>query len=105
MGATKTLIVEQLQAQQIRPTPAEATVMALGIHVDTGSLTFDHTTVRDAAALTWLMSQQANLRAIAEYVEPGLSPQLQDLLTLALDQLQTESIRGFTAAWVLLPVE
>ncbi|HEY9700601.1 MAG TPA: CBS domain-containing protein [Trichocoleus sp.] len=105
IGAITTLIVEQLQAQQICPTPAEATVMALGIHVDTGSLTFDHTTVRDAAALTWLMSQGANLRTIAEYVEPGLSPQLQDLLTVALDRLQSESIRGFTATWVLLPVE
>jgi tRNA nucleotidyltransferase (CCA-adding enzyme) len=105
VGATATLVVEQLQAQQISLTTAEATVMALGIHVDTGSLTFDHTTVRDAAALTWLMTQGASLRAIAEYADPGLSPQLQELLTVALDQLQTETVQGYLLAWVLLKTE
>lgn len=105
VGATATLVAERLQAQQIDLTTAEATVMALGIHVDTGSLTFDHTTVRDAAALTWLMGQGANLRAIAEYTDPGLSPQLQELLTLALEQLQTETTQGYSIAWVTLPTE
>jgi tRNA nucleotidyltransferase (CCA-adding enzyme) len=105
VGAVTTLIVEQLQANQLDLTPSEATVMALGIHVDTGSLTFDHTTVRDAAALTWLMQQGANLRAIAEYVEPGLSPQMQDWLTTALEMLETETVPGCTIAWVLLPMQ
>ncbi|WP_088893076.1 CBS domain-containing protein [Leptolyngbya ohadii] len=105
IGSTTTMIAEQLQAAGILLTSAEATVMALGIHVDTGSLTFDHTTVRDAAALTWLMGQGASLRAIGEYVEPGLSSELQDLLSVALEQMQTETIRGYSIAWVLLPVE
>jgi tRNA nucleotidyltransferase (CCA-adding enzyme) len=105
IGSTTTMVVEQLQAAQITLTPAEATVMALGVHVDTGSLTFDHTTVRDAAALTWLMGQGASLRSIGEYVEPGLSPELQELLTIALEQMQTETVRGYSIAWVLLPVE
>jgi tRNA nucleotidyltransferase (CCA-adding enzyme) len=105
VGATATLIAERLQTAQMTLSPIEATVMALGIHVDTGSLTFDHTTVRDAAALTWLMQQGASLRAIAEYVEPGLSPKLQDLLTLALDQLQTETVQGLAIAWVMLQTD
>jgi tRNA nucleotidyltransferase (CCA-adding enzyme) len=105
VGATTTMIVEKLQAQQIALTSAEATVMALGIHVDTGSLTFDHTTVRDAAALTWLMEQGASLRAIAEYVEPALNQELQNLLSLALEQIHTETIQGFTLSWVLLAVD
>ncbi|MBD3882390.1 CBS domain-containing protein [Phormidium tenue FACHB-886] len=104
VGAATTLIVERLQAQQIALTVAEATVMALGIHVDTGSLTFDHATARDAAALTWLMQQGANLRTIAEYVEPGLSPPIQDLLATALEKLETETLHGCTLAWVVLAV-
>jgi len=104
VGATTTLIVEQLQqhSQPITLTPEEATVMALGIHVDTGSLTFDHTTVRDAAALTWLMEKGANVRAIADYVEPGLSPHLQELLSIVLEDMQTESYRGFNLSYVML---
>ena len=102
IGATTTLIAEQLQAAQISLTTSEATVMALGIHADTGSLTFDQTTVRDAAALTWLMAQGASMSAIAEYVSPGLSPQLQDVMTLALEQLQTQTLSGLAISSVLL---
>ncbi|WP_315791419.1 CBS domain-containing protein [Fischerella sp. JS2] len=102
VGATTTVIVEELQKQQISLSTAEATAMALGIHVDTGSLTYDHTTPRDALALAWLMQQGANLSVVAEYVEPGLSPQLQQLLSEALDDLQYLCMRGSTVAWVIL---
>jgi len=108
VGATTTLIVEQLQAhsdREFRLQPSEATVMALGIHVDTGSLTFDGATARDARALAWLMEQGASLRVIAEYVEPGLSPQLQDLLKEALNNLRSETLHGYKVAWVLLSTE
>lgn len=105
VGAVTTLVVEQLQQQHIRPTAIEATVMALGIHVDTGSLTFAHTTPRDARALAWLMEQEASLRAIADYVDPGLSPELQDLLATALATLHTDTIQGYVVAWVLLELD
>ncbi|MEM7768953.1 MAG: CBS domain-containing protein [Cyanobacteria bacterium P01_A01_bin.37] len=105
VGSASTLVAEQLQRQSILLNPIEATVMALGVHVDTGSLTFDHTTVRDAAALTWLMEQGANPRVISEYVEPGLSPQLQDILPVAIHELQSKTINGITVSWVLLSVE
>ena len=102
VGAITTYIVELLQERELAITAFEATAMALGIHVDTGSLTFDGTTVRDAKALVWLMEQGANVAIISEYVEPGLSAQLQDLLKEALDKLQKNTIRGCTVASVLL---
>lgn len=102
VGATTTLIVEELQLSQINLTPAEATVMALGIHVDTGSLTFAQATARDARALAWLMEQGASLPLLAQYIDPGLSPQLQELLTYSLDNLQSETVKGYTISWVLL---
>lgn len=102
VGATTTLIAERLQERQIDLNAAEATVMALGIHVDTGSLTFGGATPRDAWALAWLMEQGANSSTIAEYLEPSLSPQLQDWLTVALEDLQTETLHGYTLGWVVL---
>ncbi|XHX76883.1 MAG: CBS domain-containing protein [Stenomitos frigidus ULC029] len=105
VGAITTLMVEQLQAQQLTPTAAEATVMALGIHVDTGSLTFDQTTARDARALAWLMEQGASLSVIAHYAAPGLAPDLQPLLTTALESLHTETVRGSTIGWIILMLE
>jgi tRNA nucleotidyltransferase (CCA-adding enzyme) len=105
IGATTTLIVEQLQAAGIQPTAFEATVMALGIHVDTGSLTYPQSTSRDARAIAWLMEQGANLQVIAEYVEPGLSPLLQDLLSEALAQFRLDQRHGYEIRSVLLPTE
>ncbi|MGI2906406.1 CBS domain-containing protein [Tolypothrix sp. VBCCA 56010] len=105
VGATTTLMVELLQKQEISLTPAQATVMALGIHVDTGSLTFDSSTPRDALALAWLMQQGASLSVIAEYLDPGLSVQLQQLLTQAIDKLQSICIRGYAIAWVILKTD
>ncbi|MGL5872449.1 MAG: CBS domain-containing protein [Xenococcaceae cyanobacterium] len=105
VGATTTLIVELLERENIQPNPFEATVMALGIHVDTGSLTFDQTTARDARALAWLMEKNANIKTIFEYVEPSLSPQLQKLLKQALEKIQKTQIRGYTIATILLETE
>jgi tRNA nucleotidyltransferase (CCA-adding enzyme) len=105
VGATTTLIAEQLQQQQISLTPSESTVMALGIHVDTGSLTFDQSTPRDALALAWLMQQGASLAVISTYRDPGLSTELQRLLTEALENLEYLCLRGYTIAWVTLKTD
>ncbi len=105
VGAATTLIVEALQHRAIVPTPWEATVMALGIHSDTGSLTFEQATPRDAQALAWLMAQGANQQAIADNKAPGLSPQLQDLLGQALETIQTETVRGHQLGWVILETQ
>ncbi|PZU99611.1 MAG: poly(A) polymerase [Leptolyngbya sp.] len=105
VGAATTLVVESLQKEKIEPSVAEATVMALGIHVDTGSLLYEGATARDASALAWLMAHGASLSVIADFVEPGLSPTLQGLLTEAMASLQVETVAGHTLAWVLLRVD
>lgn len=105
VGATTTLIVEKIQAEGLELTPAEATVMALGIHVDTGSLTFPGTSQRDALALSWLMGQKVQLHVVAQYVDPGLSLPLQELFKVALERIDTETVRGYQVASVLLETE
>lgn len=105
VGAITTYITELLQQQNISLTPFEATAMALGIHVDTGSLTFEQTTPRDAKAIATLMEQSANVAIIAEYNEPGLSNQLQDMFKDALNNLQRTTIQGYTVASVLLQTD
>lgn len=105
VGAATTLIAEELQRKHLELPVTVATAMALGIHVDTGSLTYPSSTVRDAAALTWLMGQGANQRAIAEYTEPVFPSDLQDLLAQALELTQTQSRRGKSLSWVMLKTE
>ncbi len=102
IGATTTLMVEKLQRDPFTPNPIQATVMALGIHVDTGSLTFEQTTPRDASALAWLMEKGANVKIIAEYADPGFPPQIQQLFTDAMEKLQTRDVQGYQVTSVLL---
>jgi tRNA nucleotidyltransferase (CCA-adding enzyme) len=52
--------------------------------------------------LGWLMQQGADLAVVNEYVEPGLSPQLQALLPVALQEMQYSSVGGNTIGWVRL---
>ena len=102
VGATTTLMVERCQRQSTRLSIADLTVMALGIHVDTGSLTYEGATSRDAQALAWLMAQGANQKAIADYIEPGFSEELQTLLGTVLRSLHTEEVHGHRLAWVVV---
>ncbi len=102
VGATTTLVVEALQRSQQPVSPTQATVMAIGIHSDTGSLTFTQTTPRDIYALAWLMEQGAHQQTIAEAVEPGLSEKLQELLSIALDSATIHQIEGYAVGTIHL---
>ncbi len=104
VGSTCTLIIERLQAKAIALTPFEVTALALGIHVDTGSLTFAHTTARDAIALAWLMQQGVNLTVLSTYIDYAMSPLMQEVLSRGLAELpaHTESIQGYQiAVWAI----
>jgi len=107
VGSVSTLIVERLQeaSANVHLSEAEATLLALGIHADTGSLCFDSTTVRDAAALTWCLGQGASQAAIAEHAQSSLSPEQQGVLTQALVNANTTQVHGVSVSTVLLTAD
>lgn len=75
-------------------TSAEATLLALAIHSDTGSLTFEQTTARDAKMLSWLMEQGALQRSIAEFTHTFLTDEQQQLLSQGLAELSRQKVNG-----------
>ena len=74
VGATTTIFVRLLQERQIPLSPMEATVMALGIYEDTGSLTFSSTTEADLRAVADLFAQGAELGVISEFMSREMTP-------------------------------
>jgi tRNA nucleotidyltransferase (CCA-adding enzyme) len=61
VGSSCTLLVESLISAGVPPPPAPLlTLLALGVHSDTGSLTFDSTTTRDAKALAYSLAAGAS---------------------------------------------
>ena len=79
VGATATLLVERLQGQGVTLSPEEATLILLGVYEDTGSLSYDTTTPRDAAAAAWLLEQGAILAVVRRFLNLPLSATQQAL--------------------------
>lgn len=73
-GSLVTLLVRIIAERGIAVTPFEATVFALGIHEDTGSLTFATTTTRDAEALAWCMRCGADTELLEKWLTNALTP-------------------------------
>ena len=80
IGACTTLLVEKIEKGKIKLNPFEATLLALGIYEDTGCLTYNNTTNRDATALAFLLRQGADLQVINEYMRPKFTDAQQALL-------------------------
>ena len=98
MGATTTLLVEQIASTGKRVSPVEATLLLLGIYEDTGSLSYLTTTARDAHATAWLLERGANLSVANEHLHHPLGPQQQDLYRRLEDSAKIHSINGQAVA-------
>ena len=105
VGSVTTLMAERLQEAGVELTEAEATLLALGIHADTGNLCFDSTTPRDASALAWCLHMGASQAAIAEHAQASLSREQQSILTQALLFANATVVHGVTVSTVLLRSE
>lgn len=98
VGAVTTMLVNIIKEKRIHITPIEATLFALGIHEDTGSLTFQTTTFADAEALAFLMSQGANMDVINRFLDQPLSKQQNRLLKQLLNNTIKVDIKGTQVA-------
>jgi tRNA nucleotidyltransferase/poly(A) polymerase/nanoRNase/pAp phosphatase (c-di-AMP/oligoRNAs hydrolase) len=84
VGATITILLEEIIKKGIPVSPIHATIFSLGIYEDTGSLTFPTTTPADIEAVATLISCQADLQIVSDFINKELTPKqvitLSDLL-------------------------
>lgn len=95
-GSATTPLVERIQAENVLLSTLEATLLALGIYEDTGSLTYHGTTPRDARAIAWLMEQQIALETIRRFLSSPLNPQQQALFEKLTHNADIREIHGYT---------
>lgn len=93
-GSTTTILTGYLMQRGIEVNPYEATLMMLGIHEDTGNLTFPSTTVEDYVAAAWLLERGANLNEVADSIGKELTAEQVSLLNDLLTSLKTTSLKG-----------
>jgi tRNA nucleotidyltransferase (CCA-adding enzyme) len=94
LGATTTLLVEEIASAGLAISPIEATLMLLGIYEDTGSLSYLLTTPRDVHAAGWLLERGANLAVANEYMHHPLGPQQQELYRRLRESVETHTLEG-----------
>lgn len=97
-GSATSLVVEALMEQpEISVEPHEATLMALGIYADTGSLLFPGTTAADVKAVAWLLERGADLAMVARWLEEALPGAQREVLESLVGVAQPRMIRGVSA--------
>jgi tRNA nucleotidyltransferase (CCA-adding enzyme) len=93
-GALTTTLVGILAERELAVTPLEATAFALGIHEDTGSLTYPTATQRDAEALGWCLRHGARQELLAEFLHIPLTEDERELLSALMAELHPHQLAG-----------
>lgn len=105
VGCATTLLVERLAKQDVAIDAMEATLFALGIHADTGSLTHPGTTARDAAALAWVLGRGASLDMVRRYLRAPFNPAQRQVLDRLLAAATPEDVGEVTVAVSEIPLD
>jgi tRNA nucleotidyltransferase (CCA-adding enzyme) len=93
-GALTTTLVGILAERELTVSPLEATAFALGIHEDTGSLTYASTTQRDAEAIAWCLRHGARLEELGHFLHPALGEEERELLGELLASVHSVQAAG-----------
>lgn len=94
VGATTTLMIERLTEQKVSITPFEATVLALGLYEETGSLAFISTTPRDLKAAAVVLQAGADLTVVSDTLRRPLASEQIALLNDLLRSGETHYLEG-----------
>ncbi|MHB0866629.1 MAG: CBS domain-containing protein [Thermoleophilia bacterium] len=86
-GSLVTTMLKIIHDRKLEVSPLEATIFALGIHEDTGSLTYPTTTPRDAEALALCMRLGASQSMIGKYLHNPLNADQRHLMLRLIDAL------------------
>jgi tRNA nucleotidyltransferase (CCA-adding enzyme) len=93
-GAQATSMLHILRERGVEVPRLEATIFALGIHEDTGSLTYPRTTIRDAEMLAASMRLGASQPLIERYLHSALTREQREVLMRMVDTVKVERVRG-----------
>jgi len=94
VGATTTIILKKIRKMNLEISPIEATLFALGIYEDTGSLTFSTTTIDDINSISYLFDKGIKLKVVANFINIGLSIAQKKLLNKLLLSSQEIFCKG-----------
>src|SRR2546423_3522930 len=98
-GSVVTGMLKLLLDRGIEISPMHATAFALGIHEDTGSLTYTSTTYRDVEALAACVRLGANQELLGRYLRGPLHPDQRSLLRMLSANRTEHEVAGLRVVW------
>lgn len=98
VGATVSLLVDEIRRRGLAVTPLEATLFSLGIYEDTGCLLFRSTAEVDLESVLWLRRQGADVRIVSSFLQRALTHEQRQVLDDLMKAMTVERIRGFSVA-------
>ena len=94
-----TVVAEMLEKENVPISEEDATLLGLGIHADTGSLTFEATTPRDAK-VPYRLEKGASQKVLAEYCNPSLTAEQRDVIRQGMREAKSVRAEGLTISRV-----
>lgn len=89
VGATITLLCEELQARSLTWTPEESTLFAIALYEETGQFVYRNTTPRDFQIGAVLVQTGADLNQVTKYIARHWTPPQLELFHALLQSAQT----------------
>ncbi len=105
VGATTTIMVELLKQKGVPITPLEATIFALGIYEETGSLSFVSTTERDLWAAAYLIGQGAQLNIVSDFISRELTVEQIAILNSLIESAKSYDINGVHVVITVMAIQ
>ncbi len=105
VGATTTILLKDIIKNNIIISPLEATLFALGIYEDTGSLAFSTTTKEDIDVLSHLFSIGVNLRTVNKFTNIGLNLKQKKILNQLMSASQEFYFKGVSVVFAKTEIE
>jgi len=104
VGATITLLLEEMERRDTAFTPMHATLFLLGIYDDTGCLCFSSATARDARMVGYLLENGADLNIVSAYLTNTVDEAHTEVFFSMLAKAQTLDMDGLKVGLCLQSV-
>jgi tRNA nucleotidyltransferase (CCA-adding enzyme) len=105
VGATITLLLEEMERRQTPFTPMQATLFLLGIYDDTGCLTFSSATPRDARMTAFLLENGADLNIVSSFLSSTMDDSHTRVFSEMLAQADVLTLGGMKIGICARPVQ
>lgn len=94
VGATVTLLTRHLRSSGVAIPPATASLALLGLHEDTGNLSYPSTTADDYEAAAYLIRSGADLGLVTQFTRNPFDEEQRDFLHTTLDHAHLQTRCG-----------